>query len=479
VPNARTRSAVLVLFSSAILVGFGMIANHYFDLAATISVYLFITLAIADKAGFVEASIVSVVAFLCLEYYFASPFWSFRVYRVEDWIALIAFEGVSLIVSRLSYRARLHQRALEKQNIEQQALYELCRDILLLDWKQSPQRQLCMLVKRSFPLRGVALWNSYEDALSFIGEAPNAEETVKAIYFNERNYDDPTNSASFRVLYFGTRAIGALMLYGHSVDIVCVNSIASIVAMGIERTRSLTLEMNVEAERHSEELRSALLDGLAHAFKTPLSTITLASSGLLAQQRFDARQARLLELINREAARLSQLTTRLLKTSHLELSRFVLREHVVDVQDLLQGTLDDCALLSAQKHVNVCIASDVTSMRCDPQLISLALVQIIDNATKYGSQEASVDISAQKGESAIVFRIHNEGSYIPFLERSKVFTRFYRSPSVEHRAVGTGLGLAIAKKAVAAHDGRILIESDIQLGTTFVVSIPASTEGNK
>jgi two-component system sensor histidine kinase KdpD len=90
-----------------------------------------------------------------------------------------------------------------------------------------------------------------------------------------------------------------------------------------------------------------------------------------------------------------------------------------------------------------------------------------------------VDISAQKGESAIVFRIHNEGSYIPFLERSKVFTRYYRSPSVEHRAVGTGLGLAIAKKAVEAHDGKILIESDIQVGTTFVVSIPASTEGNK
>jgi two-component system sensor histidine kinase KdpD len=73
VVHARIRSAALVLLASAFLICFGVVANHYLNLAATISVYLFITLAIADKAGFAEASIVSVVATLCLEYYFAPP----------------------------------------------------------------------------------------------------------------------------------------------------------------------------------------------------------------------------------------------------------------------------------------------------------------------------------------------------------------------------------------------------------------------
>jgi two-component system sensor histidine kinase KdpD len=115
-----------------------MVANQYLNLAATISVYLFVTLAIADKAGFVEASIVSIVATLCLEYYFAPPLFSLRVDRPEDWTALATFEGISLMVSRLSYQTRQHQLLLERQSIEQKALYELCRDILLLDWKQSP-----------------------------------------------------------------------------------------------------------------------------------------------------------------------------------------------------------------------------------------------------------------------------------------------------------------------------------------------------
>jgi two-component system, OmpR family, sensor histidine kinase KdpD len=453
-----------------------MVANQYLNLAATISVYLFVILAIADKGGFVEASIVSVVATLSLEYYFAPPLFSFGVDRPENWTALATFEGVSLIVSRLSHRARQHQLILERQNIEHKALYELCRDILLLDWKQSPALQLCALIKRSFPLEGVALWNAYDDALSCFGETPNAEDTTKGVYFNECNYDDAFNHTSFRVLYVGTRAVGALSLHRHSIDSLSVNSIASITAMAIERTRSLADELNVEAERHSEQLRSALLDGLAHAFKTPLATIAVSSSGLLAVEELSARQASLVGLINQEATRLSELTTRLLRTSRLETSQIVLRENVIDARALIQGALDACAFQLLSRNVDVSIAPEITKVRCDSQLLTMALVQILDNAAKYGTQDSLVLISANRSGSNAVFRIHNQGSYIPPTERNILFTRFYRSPSVEHRAPGTGLGLSVAKKAVEAHGGEISIESEVQTGTTFVITIPAAVE---
>jgi two-component system, OmpR family, sensor histidine kinase KdpD len=476
VPHARIRSTALVLCASAFMIGFGTVANHHLNLATTISVYLFVTLAIAHNTGFAEASIVSVVATLCLDYYFAPPLLSFRVDRPGDWTALATFEGVSLMVSRLSYRARRHQLMLEKQSIEQKALCELCRDLLLLDWKQSPEQQLCILIKRSFPLQGVALWNAYKDTLSRFGETPNAEDATKAAYFNERNHDDASNRTSFRVLFFGTRAVGALMLHGHLIDSLSINSIASITAMAIERTRSLAVEMNVEAERHSEELRSALLDGLAHAFKTPLATITVASSGLLAASELGARQTRLVDLINREATRLSELTTRLLRTSKLEPAQFVLRESLVDLRTLVQGVLDECAVQLKSTPVDVFIMPEGTKVRCDPQLLNLALVQILDNAVKYGFQDSLVRVSAEHSAAQAILRIHNQGSYIPPTERNKVFTRFYRCPSVEHRAPGTGLGLSVAKKAVEAHGGKISIESDVQTGTTFVIAIPNSTE---
>jgi two-component system, OmpR family, sensor histidine kinase KdpD len=477
VHRAPAKSAGFVLLACVLLASFGMVASGHANLATATAIYLFVTLTIADRVGFAAASIVSVFATLCLEFFFAPPLFSFRVDRPDNWIALATFEGVSLMVSRLSHKARQDQCALERQGVEQQALYELCRDTLLLDWKQAPEPQLCALIKRSFPARGVALWNAYEHALSCCGETPNAENTVKAVYFNERNHDDASNLASFRVLYFGTRAVGALMLYGHSIDPLFVSSIASVTAMAIERARSLTLEMNAEAERYSEQLRSTLLDGLAHAFKTPLTTITLTSSGLLTVNGLNSRQTSLIELINREATRLNELTTRLLRTSRLEISELVAHEKVTNLEELLRSVIEECAFQLNLARVDLSVALDVKSIRCDPQLLAMAIVQILDNAAKYGSHGSRLLISAQREASEIVIRIHNQGSYISPIERTKVFARYYRSPSVEHRAPGTGLGLSVAKKAVEAQGGKISIESDVQAGTTFLVAIPAGTVG--
>jgi two-component system, OmpR family, sensor histidine kinase KdpD len=476
VHGARAKSAALILFACVLVVSFGVLASRHVNLATATAIYLFVTLTIADRAGFVAASVVSVIATLCLEFFFAPPLFSFRVDRPDDWLALATFEGVSLVVSRLSHRARHDKRALERQSVEQQALYELCRDTLLLDWKQAPEQQLCALIKRSFAVNGVALWNAYEHALQCCGETPNAEDTLKAVYFNERNYDDTSTRASFRALYFGTRAVGALMLNGHSLDSLSISSIASITAMAIERARSLTLEMNIEAERQSEQLRSALLDGFAHAFKTPLTTITVASSGLLAVDGLNKRQMGLIALINREATRLSELTTRLLNTSRLEASQLVVHEKVTNLQELLRRVIEECALELRLAHVDLSLALGVESIRCDPQLLAMAITQILDNAAKYGSHGSRLLISAKREASEIVLRIHNEGSYIPAMERTKVFARYYRSPRVEHRAPGTGLGLSVAKKAVEAHGGKISIESDVQAGTTFVIAIPAERE---
>jgi two-component system, OmpR family, sensor histidine kinase KdpD len=474
--SARMRSVGLVLIASAFLIGFGIVANRYLNLAATVSVYLFVTLVVADRAGFVAASITSVVATLCLEYYFAPPAFSFRVDRPEDITALVTFEGMSLVVSRLSHRARLHYLMLERQSAEQKSLYELSRDVLLLDWKQSPERQLCQRIKQGFQVEGVALWNAYENVLADYGTTPGADVAVKAIYFHERNYDDTSHRIAHRVLYFGTRAVGSLVLYGHSLDALSINSIASIAAMAIERTRSLALEMTMEAERHSEQLRSTLLDGLAHAFKTPLATITLSSSALLATHELAGQQKNLVGLINQEATRLGDLTTRLLQMSQIKSSRLTVQAKETDTEALLQRVLDECALPLKRKRLELSIAPKTARIQCDPQVFGLALVQIVDNAAKYSPEDSVIDMSVSGVESQTLVRVHNRGSYIAPAERQKVFTRFYRSPSVEHQAPGTGLGLSIAMQAVEAHGGKISIESDTQDGTTFVIAIPNVAE---
>ena len=144
------------------------------------------------------------------------------------------------------------------------------------------------------------------------------EDEVRSTYFTERNEDDALTSTSRRVLRSGTRAIGSLAICGHSLDTASINATASLAAVAIERARSFSAESNAEAARQSEQLRSAVLDSLAHAFKTPLTTIRSSSSGLIEMNTLHGVEKRLVVLIDEEVKRLSDLTTRLLRTARMD-----------------------------------------------------------------------------------------------------------------------------------------------------------------
>ena len=191
----------------------------------------------------------------------------------HDWVALVTFESVALLVSRLSNQVSRHARESEAHRSNLQKLYELSQSILLLDRQEPVDQQLATLIQATLQVRGVALWNAHDLRLCRSGVCDVTEDEVRSIYFTERNEDDALTSTSRRVLRSGTRAIGSLVICGHSLDAASINATASLTAVAIERARSFSAESSAEAARQSEQLRSAVLDGLAHAFKTPLTTI--------------------------------------------------------------------------------------------------------------------------------------------------------------------------------------------------------------
>src|SRR6202051_757995 len=100
----------------------------------------------------------------------------------------------------------------------------------------------------------------------------------------ETREDDPVQGESTRTLWLGSRAVGALCIVsgtGGKIDARTADAIASLAAISLEKQRAFLEESSAEASRQSARLRSAVLDGLAHAFKTPLAVIQAASSGLL------------------------------------------------------------------------------------------------------------------------------------------------------------------------------------------------------
>jgi two-component system sensor histidine kinase KdpD len=280
----------------------------------------------------------------------------------------------------------------------------------------------------------------------------------------------------------GTRPIGALCLVdtssvGH-IGPLSADAIASLSAIALERAHSFMAESDAEATKRSEQLRSTVLDGLAHAFKTPLATIQTASSGLLELGTLGTAEEELASLINQESVHLADLTTQVLQTARMNEEQLK-----VDYQELfVEPFLDLCGEknrpILAEHPLNLsveCLAG--SHVWADPRLLQMALLQFLDNASKYASPGSPIDLRVAATDAETLFSVHNEGSYIEPGELRRVFERFYRVPGSEYRASGTGVGLSVAKQIADAHSGRVWIESEREAGTTFFLSLPHLRKG--
>lgn len=450
--------------------------RFHFNLASATSVHLFLVTVIALRWGFFEASIVSLLSVACLDYFFTQPLFQFYMSDSHDWVALVTFESVALLVSRLSNQVSRHARESELHRSHLQKLYELSQSVLLLDRQKPVDEQLAGLIMATLQAKGVAIWNAYDLHLCMSGACEIADDEVRSTYFAERNEDDSLTATSRRVLRSGTRAIGSLVICGHSLDEASINAAASLTAVAIERARSFSAESSAEAARQSEQLRSAVLDGLAHAFKTPLTTIRSSSSGLLEMDTLSGAEKRLVALIDQHADHLNDLTTRLLRTARIDNADLKLKREQIDLRQLIQNSIEASSQELGAHPINLQPRVRRSLVWADRQLLEMALFQLLDNAAKYGSPDSSITIDVQEEQAETLISIRNEGSFIPPHEREKIFKRFYRSPGSDRRASGTGIGLSVVKRITEAHQGRTWVNSGEHTGTTFFLTLPRTAK---
>jgi two-component system, OmpR family, sensor histidine kinase KdpD len=231
---------------------------------------------------------------------------------------MFVFAVTALIVSRLSSRAEQNANDAARQRESFQKLYDLTRKTLLLDLHRSPSPELASLIMEVFSVDAIAIYDADLDTLESRGDWPvNPMELAKSTCLFEANQDDARLHLSRRVLCLGKIAIGALLIRA-DLEPLTIDAIASLVSMTFDRYRAFTNEARAEAAHQTEQLRTAVLDRLAHTFKTPLTAIRTASAGLLELGRISPAHADLASLIDEQSALLNDLATRLLQTARLE-----------------------------------------------------------------------------------------------------------------------------------------------------------------
>lgn len=387
--------------------------------------------------------------------------------------------GVALVMYGLILRAARDGEEAHSATLRMRRAYELTRRTLEMDLHEEPGARLASLVQEIFELDAVAVFDADLQEVYTAGEwKVDPSEMAQNVYHFGTSDDDRSTGISRRVLRLGSVPIGSLVVRGDTTPIAN-SAVAALIAVTFDRYRALANETRIEAERDAEQLRTTVLDSLAHDFKTPLTAIRAASTGLSEMGRLSPAQSELVSLIDEQATLLADLTTRLLTTARPESEErgegpasVVLQLSPERVDELIEDALESLADRSAGMRVEIEVPEELLVLECDRRLVGMLLAQYLDNACKYADFDSIITVRAEKTAGEVVFSVHSFGPLIPMADRERIFDRYFRSPASSSHTAGTGIGLSIAKRAALAHGGSVWVSSDEAEGNTFFASLP-------
>ncbi len=451
---------------------------HWFSWLWPISALLFLLIVIptALLCGFWQAVIVSFSAVVVQAMFTARYTQLAMAADPANSVKVLVFVLVALTVSRLSARVTGHAREAESRSGQMHDLYEFTRRTLQMNLHVEPGQELAELVHEIFDLEAVAVFDADLHEVYQAGYwSQDPLELAQNVYYFETSDDDPETGIGRRVVRLGTVPVGSLVVRGDTSPLTN-NAIASLIAITFDRYRAFANESRIETERRTEQLRSTVLDSLAHAYKTPLTAIRAASTGLAEMGKLSTGQSELVALINEQTGALSELTTRLLTTARLDAGEVIIHAEPAAVGALIEEVLASMKERLASMKVSVALEDESLMLLCDRQLMIMLLTQYIDNACKYSLFGTTITIRVMLAKAEAIFSVHSYGPVIPMADRERIFDRYYRSSNYSNRAPGTGIGLSVAKRVAMIHGGSVWVTSDEQEGTTFFAAIPIGIE---
>ena len=445
--------------------------------AATVGfAYLLAILFIGARWGLMEAIVGALAGAVSFNYFFLPPVHTFSIADPQNWVALFAFLATSITASHFSTQARHHTLdALDRQR-EMERLYALSRSILLIEPSRPVAKQLAMQIAQSFDAHAVALYDRETGNFFRAGpeDFPDSDARLRQAAVEGTLFRDAATHTVVTSVRLGTQPIGSLGIQGVNLSDSALQGLTNLVAIGLERLRVQQAASRAEAARQSDELKSTLLDALAHEFKTPLTSIKAASTSLLSSSNLNAGQQReLVSIVDQEADRLSVLVTEAIQMARIEAGRVVLRRESHSVEELAESVLEKLKPAVDDRHVTVNIPPGLPPVWVDGELIEVALRQLIDNAFKYSPPGSPVAVAAELQSDRVMVSVADHGPGIPEAEQSRIFEKFYRAEA-SRQIPGAGLGLVIAREIIHAHGGEIWVDSKLGEGAIFRFSLPIS-----
>ncbi len=313
-----------------------------------------------------------------------------------------------------------------------------------------------------FELKAVVLYDRRTGEFHRAGPADfeGRDDQLRDSALQGTSFTDAAGDRVITAVRLGSEPIASLALQGARMSDGVLQGVANLVAIGLERARAQDLAHQVEAARQSEQLRTTLIDAMAHEFKTPLTSIKAATTSLRSNpEQPAATRAELIEIADEETEHLQTLIDDAIEMARLDTSHIEIQPVLYDLCAVVREEVTSMRAAADGRPIDLTGDALPVPIAFDLRLVTLAVRQLLDNALKYSPPGTPVTVRVEQNENGATVAIANGGPGIAVPEQARIFQRFYRSPSVKHQVPGTGLGLSIAHSIAQAHHGDLTVSS--------------------
>jgi len=240
------------------------------------------------------------------------------------------------------------------------------------------------------------------------------------------------------------------------------------------RTGTVAVFHDVSELRRVDRVRRDFVANASHELRTPLTSIQGFADILANSEVTPEQQSKYLDVIARNAQRMSSLIDDLLTLSRIESGAEALTRSAVDVLRVVETVLADFAPRFEEASIEVRLhAGSVPDCYADRDALEQILSNLLSNAARYSNAGSRVDVYVEEREGKVEVRVEDSGIGISAEDLTRIFERFYRVDAARSRGLGsTGLGLSIVKHLVRAMEGELHVESEPGKGSQFRLTLP-------
>jgi two-component system sensor histidine kinase KdpD len=403
---------------------------------------------------------------------YVPPRFTFHIEQFQDFMMFSAYFVVALVIGHLATQLREREQAERRREERATALYRLTRALAASRDLDEALPKVLQLIKNFFQA-DAAVWLRDENGLTqhpasmFVPSSKDESVAVWAFQKKQaagRSTDTLPDAESLHVpLVTGDCAEGVLTVRLNTLPTLeqreLLDAFAAQLALFLNKERALEESRTAQISRQSQKLQKALFDSVSHELKTPLSAMSVA----LQQPEPDHAE------LQQAVRRLSRTVDHLLDATRLESGLLQPVREWCDPGEILREAVAHARL--SDRAARITMAKDLPVISVDARLIEQALAALLSNAAAHSTGNESIDVSAARDDTMVVFSVSDHGPGLAPGEESKVFEKFYRGPGTAPG--GLGLGLWIARQLVEAHGGAIVAQNrEDARGSRFSIRIP-------